>query len=175
MAVGPLTTASAPASLPTVAGTTSERRTSIEWFEAASVPLPLTDRFTMATVLAGLTSTFEGSDSWPVAIAWSWSCLIADWTSGVVTSLALTTTLAGTLPPGNAASMRSSVFRIGVPLRDMPSVPGSLNCMCSAGSDIATSRPPARIADRAGRLRTRLRMAFHMRDSPLFLWRRLAT
>jgi hypothetical protein len=101
--------------------------------------------------------------------------LIADWTSGVVTSLALTTTVAGTLPPGNAASMRSSVFRIGVPLRDMPSVPGSLNCMCSAGSDIATSTPPARIADRAGCLRTRLRMAFHVRDSPLFLWRRLAT
>src|SRR3954451_9946683 len=63
MAVGPLTTASAPASLPTVAGTTSERRTSIERLEAASVPLPLTDRFTMATVLAGLTSTLEGSDS----------------------------------------------------------------------------------------------------------------
>jgi len=45
-AVSPLTATSAPASLPTVAGTTSWRRTSIEWLEAASVPLPLTARFT---------------------------------------------------------------------------------------------------------------------------------
>ena len=59
-------------------------------------------------------------------------------------------------------------------LRDMPSVPGSLNCMPSAGIDSATSRPPARTAESTGRSRTRLRMAFHMRDSPLVLWRRLA-
>jgi hypothetical protein len=52
-----------------VAGTTSDRRTSSERSEAASVPLPLTDRATMATVLSGLISTPEGSESWPVAIA----------------------------------------------------------------------------------------------------------
>ena len=108
-----------------------------------------------------------------MAIALSCSCLIAVWTSGVVTSLALTTTLAGRLPPGNAASMRSSVWMIGW-LRDRPSVPASLNCMPSAGIESATSRPPASTTETTGRARTRVRIAFHTRDSPLFLWRRLA-
>ena len=94
-AVMPPTATSAFSSLPTVAGTTSSRRTSSEWFDAASVPLPLIESDTIATVLSGLMSTLEGSDSSPVAIALSCSCLIAVWTSGVVTSLALTTTLAG--------------------------------------------------------------------------------
>ena len=98
---------------------------------------------------------------------------MADCTAGAVTSLALTTTSAGALPPGKAASTRSSVWMIGW-LRDMPSVPGSLNCMPSAGIVSATSRPPASTAEISGRARTRLRMAFHMRDSPLALWRRLA-
>ena len=133
-----------------MAGTTSSRRTASERSDAASVPLPLTASDTTATVLAGLTSTLDGSDSWPVAIAWSCSCWIACLTSGVVTSLALTTTLAGTLPPGNAASMRSSVWMIGW-LRDMPSVPGSLNCMPSAGIVRATSRPPASTTETTGR------------------------
>ena len=59
-------------------------------------------------------------------------------------------------------------------LRDMPSVPGSLNCMPSAGIDSATSRPPASTTETTGRARTRFRIAFQTRDSPLFLWRRLA-
>ena len=42
-AVRPVTATSAPGSLPTVAGTTSERSTSSERSEAASVPLPLTE------------------------------------------------------------------------------------------------------------------------------------
>ena len=149
-AVMPPTATSAFCSLPTVAGTTSSRRTSSERFDAASVPLPLIESDTIATVLSGLTVTLEGSESSPVAIAWSCSCLIAVWTSGVVTSLALTTTLAGRLPPGNAASMRSSVWMIGV-LRDRPSVPASLNCMPSAGIESATSRPPARTTETTGR------------------------
>ena len=62
-AVRPVTATSAPASLPTVAGTTSERSTSSERSEAASVPLPLTERATTATVLSGLMSTLEGSES----------------------------------------------------------------------------------------------------------------
>ena len=110
------------------------------------MPLPWTASDTIATVLAGLMSTPEGSDSLPVAIALSCSCLIADWTSGEVTSLALTMTSAGALPPGKAASTRSSVWMIGW-LRDMPSVPGSLNCMPSAGIVRATSRPPASTAE----------------------------
>ena len=106
-AVTPLTATSAPASLPTVAGTTSERRTSSERSEAASVPLPLTDSATTATVLSGLISTCEGSDSWPVASARSCSCPIAAWTGAAVTSAALITVVAGTAPPGNAAWSRS--------------------------------------------------------------------
>ena len=50
--------------------------------EAASVPLPWTERPTTATVLSGLISTLEGSESRPVAIAWSCSCSIAAWTRG---------------------------------------------------------------------------------------------
>ena len=61
--------------------------------------------------------------------------------------------------------MRSSVCMIGW-LREMPSVPGSLNCMPSAGIESATSRPPATITETSGRARTRSRMAPHMRDSP---------
>ena len=90
-----------------MAGTTSERRTSSERSDAASVPLPLTDSATTATVLSGLTSTAEGSESCPVASAWSCSCLIAAWTGAAVTSLALITVVAGTAPPGNAAWTRS--------------------------------------------------------------------
>ena len=106
-AVRPVTATSAPASLPTVAGTTSERRTSSERSDAASVPLPLTDRATTATVLSGLISTCEGSESSPVASARSCSCLIAAWTGGDVTSSALITVRAGTAPPGKAAWTRS--------------------------------------------------------------------
>ena len=71
------------------------------------MPLPLTESATTATVLSGLTSTPEGSDSWPVASAWSCSCRIAAWTGGAVTSSALITTVAGTAPPGKAAWRRS--------------------------------------------------------------------
>ena len=59
----PVTATSAPCSLPTVAGTTSSRRTSTERLEAASVPLPFTAMVATATVFAGLTSTLNGSDS----------------------------------------------------------------------------------------------------------------
>jgi hypothetical protein len=90
-----------------VAGTRSSRSTSSERLEAASVPLPLTESPRMATVLSGLMSRPEGSDSWPVAIALSCSCRIAAWTSGAVTSLALMTVAACTAPPGKAAWMRS--------------------------------------------------------------------
>ena len=106
-AVRPVTATSAPASLPTVAGTTVSRRTASERSEAASVPPPLTERATTATVLSGLISTPEGSESWPVASAWSWSCWIAAWTGAAVTSAALITVSAGTAPPGKAAWTRS--------------------------------------------------------------------
>ena len=79
-AVMPVTATSAPASLPTVAGTTSVRRVSSERSEAASVPLPWTERATTATVLSGLISTAEGSESRPVASAWSCSSWMAAWT-----------------------------------------------------------------------------------------------
>src|SRR5215203_1986904 len=112
-AVMPPTATSVLSSLPTVAGTTSSRSTSSERFDAASVPLPLIDSVTVATVLSGLIVTLVGSESSPLAIALSCGCLIAVWTSGAVTSLALTATLAGMVSPGNAASTRSSVWMIG--------------------------------------------------------------
>ena len=71
------------------------------------MPLPLTDRATTATVLSGLISTSEGSESWPLASARSCSCSIAAWTGAAVTSLALITVVAGTAPPGKAAWRRS--------------------------------------------------------------------
>ena len=106
-AVRPVTATSAFGSLPTVAGTTSSRRTARDRSDAASVPLPSTESATIATVLSGLTSTAEGSDSLPVASAWSCSWPIAACTLGAVTSFALITVIAPTAPPGNAACMRS--------------------------------------------------------------------
>ena len=106
-AVMPFTATSAFGSRPTVAGTTSVRRTSTECSEAASVPLPLIESATTATVLSGLISTPEGSESWPVASALSCSSWIAAWTGAAVTSGALITVRAGTAPPGNAAWRRS--------------------------------------------------------------------
>ena len=112
-AVTPLTATWAPGSRPTVAGTTSERRVSSERSEAASVPLPLTESATTATVLSGLISTCEGSESCPVASARSCSCLIAAWTGAAVTSSVLMTVVAGTAPPGKAAWRRSCVWMTG--------------------------------------------------------------
>ena len=64
-------------------GTTSSRRTSHRVVRGGVGALALDRRAsTTATVLAGLISTLEGSDSSPVAIALSCSCLIADCTSG---------------------------------------------------------------------------------------------
>src|SRR4051794_31245896 len=105
-AVTPSTATSAPGSRPTVAGTTWERRTSSERSEAASVPLPLTESATTATVLSGLISTCEGSESCPVASAPSCNCLIAAWTGAAVTSSALMTVVAGGGAPGEGARGR---------------------------------------------------------------------
>jgi hypothetical protein len=55
----------------------------------------------------------EGSESWPVAGAWSCSCWIAAWTGAAVTSLALITVVAGTASPGNAAWTLSQVWMTG--------------------------------------------------------------
>ena len=96
-----------------MAGTTSERSTSSERSDAASVPLPLTESATTATVLSGLISTCEGSESRPVASAWSCSCSIAAWTGAAVTSSASITVMAGTAPPGKAACRRSWVWITG--------------------------------------------------------------
>ena len=71
------------------------------------MPLPLTESATTATVLSGLISTPEGSESCPLAIAWSCSCAIAACTGAAVTSAALITVMAGTAPPGKASCTRS--------------------------------------------------------------------
>ena len=54
-------------------------------------------------------------------------------------------------------------------------MPAFLNSICVAGMASATSRPPERTADSSGRLRTRVRMAPHMRDSPPEARRRFVT
>ena len=77
------------------------------------MPLPLTDSATTATVLSGLISTCEGSESRPVASARSCSCSIAACTGAAVTSSALMTVMAGTAPPGKAAWSRSWVWMTG--------------------------------------------------------------
>ena len=59
--------------------------------------------------------------------------------------------------------------------RGRPSTPGLTVFIENAGMESATSRPPARIAESSGRFRTRSRIAPQTRDSPLVLWRRLAT
>ena len=71
------------------------------------MPLPLTASATTATVLSGLISTAEGSESWPLASASSCRRWIAACTGAAVTSAALTTVIAGTAPPGKAAWTRS--------------------------------------------------------------------
>ena len=164
-AVSPPTAVSVPATLLMVVGMTSSRRASSEAWDAASLPLPSMAMATMATVLSGLISTDVGSCSLPLAIACFWRSAMPASTAGAVTSLALMTATAGTAPPGNASSMRSNVCMIGSS-RDMLSVPGSFRVMPSAGIVRATRMPPAAIAETSGRLRTRSRMAPHMRDSP---------
>jgi hypothetical protein len=70
----PVTATSAPVSLPTVAGTTSERRTSSERSEAASVPLPSTDsaiRFSAVSSTpnqSGASNSYSFSSRSPVAL-----------------------------------------------------------------------------------------------------------
>ena len=89
-AVMPVTATSAPGSLPTVAGTTSSRRTSSECFDAASVPLPFTASDKVATVLSGLMSRPDGSESCPVAMRLVVQLAASrPGPAGVVTSLAL--------------------------------------------------------------------------------------
>ena len=65
------------------------------------MPLPGSGSETIATCLFGLTRTLVG----PVAVALSSS--MPFWTAGAVTSLAWTTAIAGSGPPGNADWMRS--------------------------------------------------------------------
>src|SRR4051794_35887473 len=131
-AVRPVTATSAPGSLPTVAGTTCERRTASDRSEAASVPLPLTESATTATVLFGLISTADGSESCPLASAWSWSCAIAAWTGAAVTAAALMTGIACTAPPGEAAWGRAEGWMGGRAGQAAPE-PGGLYFRPGAG------------------------------------------
>ena len=173
-AVSPVTATSAPASAPTVAGTTSERRTLSERAEAASVPLPFTESATTATVLSGLISTPEGSESCPVAIAWSCSAAIAGLhgRGGDV----------GGLDHGHGrdGAAREGVLHAVVGLDHRlaarVAVEARLLELQPEGGDAEGDEHAAGdTADTSGRLRTRVRMAPQTRDSPLVLWRRLVT
>ncbi len=173
-AVRPVTATSAPGSLPTVAGTTSSRRASSERSEAASVPLPFTERATTATVLSGLISTREGSASCPVASAWSCSCLDRglDRRGGDV----------GGLDDGQrrdgAAGERGLEAVVGLDDRLAARVAVEarvLELHAERGDAERDEQAARRAPPTSGRLRTRVRMAPQTRDSPLAWWRRLVT
>ena len=90
-----------------MAGITSLRSVASAVSDAVLVPSPCIGMFTISTVLSGDVRVVTGPDIWPVAIALSVIVLISAWIFGAVTSSALTTTVAGSGPPGNAAWMRS--------------------------------------------------------------------
>jgi hypothetical protein len=79
------------------------------------------------------------------------------------------TAMTGMLSSGKAACTRSHVWTTGMS-RDIDSVPGSAVCMPNVGSASATSRPPARATDSAGRRSTRSVMRDQM---PISAVRRL--
>jgi hypothetical protein len=106
-AVHPVTFASAPGTLPIVAGMTSLRSVSSARFDFASVPLPVSGTNTRAACFDALASTLIGSCIWPVASAARLRAAMPRATSGRVTSFAVTTTTAGPAPPGNVAWTRS--------------------------------------------------------------------
>ena len=81
---------------------------------------------------------------------------------------------AGTPSPGNAASILSYACMTSRS-RGRPVTPGLTVCIENAGIVSATSRPPATMTETSGRLSTRSRIALQTFDSPLVLWRRLAT
>src|SRR3954453_1931735 len=114
MAVSPPTVASTPGTLPTVLGTRSSRIVLSALTDAGSVPLPAIGIMTWGTVLFLEIVASVASVATLVPAARAWSLWMAPATSGVVTSLALTTTLAAALSPGNAAVRRSYVFMTGV-------------------------------------------------------------
>jgi hypothetical protein len=94
-AVNPVTCASAFSMRPIVDGMTEPRSASSARFDAASVPSPASGIRTRAARREALMSTVIGSCIRPVASAARLSAAIPAVTSGVVTSGALTATIAG--------------------------------------------------------------------------------
>lgn len=94
------------------AGTTSSRSVRIACSDTSSAPVPLMPILIFATVFAGLTATAKGSLASPVARARRLKSSILAVNAGVVTSAASATTTAGSLPPGNALSIRLNVSAI---------------------------------------------------------------
>ncbi len=96
-----------PGALPTVASTIPPRSAARPASDWALVPSPLIGMLICATWRSGDTVTLNGPLKWPLATARRSSAFVAATNCDVVTSLALTVTIAGICPPGKAPSMRS--------------------------------------------------------------------
>ena len=132
--------------------------------DGSSVPLPAIGIVTCADVLSLAISTSVVSIAVFVPAALASSSWIAPATSGLVTSSALTTTVAAAFSPGNAAVMRSNVLMTGVSF-GIASMPALAVCMPSVGSASATRMPAETTAESSGRRSTRSSTAVHTRDS----------
>ena len=159
-----VTTASTPRTWPTVAGTRSSRIVASAAMDVSSVPLPAIGIVTWAEVLSVAISTSVASIAVFVRRPWLEAARSRCATSGLVTSSALTTTVAAAFSPGNASVMRSYVLIAGVSFGSS-SMPALAVCMPSAGRASATSRPPETTRRNSGRLSTRSSTAVHRRAS----------
>ena len=129
-----------------MAGTRSSRILASAAIDASSVPLPAIGIVTCADVLSLAISTSVVSIAVFVPAALASSIWIAPATSGLVTSSALTTTVAAAFSPGNAAVMRSNVLMTGVSF-GIASMPALAVWRPSVGSASATRMPPETTAD----------------------------
>ena len=119
----------------------------------------------LATVASLLTSTVIGSCARPLASACCSSRAIDLRTVGAFTFAALTTTLAAIALPGNAFCIWLYAFTAGSDCGNV-SGPSVATRSWRAGNASATSKPPARTADRRGRRRTRSTIEPQIRPSP---------
>ena len=85
-----------------MAGTTLSRSVFSACWDSASLPSPASGMLTRATVWSGLTVTSIGLFISPVARAWRFSWPISNCACGELTLSALTTTTAGSGPPGKS-------------------------------------------------------------------------
>ncbi len=162
----PVTGACTPSTLPSVAGRTSSRSFSrLSVARSMSEP-PTSGTDTRATSWASYSLTSTGPREAPEATACFLKSASACRTSGASMSLALTTTSAGSLPPGKASLMRLYVCTIG---SESPNSWSRVSCwvfMPSAGAATAKSAPAATTTETSGLASTPRSTAVQNRLSP---------